>query len=346
LRAGLLGVGLVGIGAFLFDEPDPGWILLASLYPVTHVLELSATIYKNRISWRVPVAMRAAASTLSLAFVVALLAGGAVRPALYLCAVAAGSTLANVGLHVAARRHLPPIMPGERPIAKGIFAAALPLGLSGLCAQTYFYVDNLFVRAIEGPEAVGVYNIGVRILGFSIMVALFASMAALPWFTREHAEQRLGEAIARLAQPLFALAGLGAGVLFPWCEELLGLFGPDFVAGGPSLRWLLSAVCVIYLGAALMTAVVSTGRTRSMLTITSSGLLLNLVGNALLVPRLGIEGAAIATLATEAAVVIGATLALARLGVRPFGGRRAALWLGGPLAFAAGAWLSSLLPLA
>jgi len=345
LRASLVGVALVGGGALVFDEPDAGWVLLASLYPVTHVLELSATVYKNKISWRVPVAMRAVASTLSLVFVVALLANDVLRPALFLCAVATGSAFANLGLHLAARRHLPPVPAGERRIAQGIFAAALPLGLSGLCAQTYFYVDNVFVRAIEGPEAVGVYNIGVRILGFSIMVALFASMAALPWFAREHAQGRLGSAIARLAQPLFALAGLGAGILFPWCEELLALFGPDFVAGGASLRWLLSAVCVIYLGAALMTAVVSTGKTRSMLAITASGLAINLVGNALLVPRFGIEGAAAATLATETAVVIGAAIVLARIGVRPFSGRRAALWLGGPVAFAIGAWVSSLLPL-
>lgn len=345
LRAGLLGVALVGGGALAFDEPDAAWILLASLYPVTHVLELSATVYKNKISWRVPVAMRAFASALSLTFVLTLYAADVTRPALYLCAVAAGSTIANVGLHLAARRHLPPVLASERPPARGIFKAALPLGLAGLCAQAYFYVDNLFVRAIEGPAAVGVYNLGVRILGFSIMVALFASTAALPWFAREHAAGRLGSAIARLAQPLFTLAGLGAGVLFPWSAELLSLFGSEFAVGAASLRWLLVAVCVIYLGAALMTGVVATGKTGAVLAITASGLGLNLVGNTLLVPRLGIEGAAIATLATESLVVVGACAVLARIGNLPVGGWRTLLWLGGPLGFLAGSWLSSLLPL-
>ena len=179
---------IVGGGAFFFGEPDAFWILVACIYPMTHVLELSATIYKNQIAWRVPVAMRAIASTLSLAFVGVLLVRDVTQPALYLCAVAAGSAFANVGLHLAARRHLPPVLASERVPVRGLFAAALPLGLAGLCQQAYFYVDNLFVRAIEGSEAVGHYNIGVRILGYTIMVALFASMAALPWYAREHAE--------------------------------------------------------------------------------------------------------------------------------------------------------------
>ena len=151
--------------------------------------------------------------------------------------------------------------------------------------------------------------------------------------------------MTRLAQPLFALACLGAGILFPWSELLLSFFGEGFVAAGPSLRWLLVATCVIYLGAALMTAVVAAGRTRSMLVIAVLGLAVNLLGNTVLVPRFGIEGAAMATLATEVTVALGGTVALLALGATPFWGRRAILWLGGPAAFAVGATVSSWLPL-
>ena len=158
------------------------WILLASLYPLTHALELSTIVFKNRIAWGRPVLVRAIASALSLAFVVWGVRAGVREPALFLVGVAAGSAVGNVLLHLVGSRHLPPKAgSAERVVRVGpVLRAALPMGVAGLCQQTYFYVDNLFVRAIEGDEALGHYNVGVRILSYTIVVAMFASQAALP----------------------------------------------------------------------------------------------------------------------------------------------------------------------
>jgi O-antigen/teichoic acid export membrane protein len=152
--------------------------------------------------------------------------------------------------------------------------------------------------------------------------------------------------VARISQPLFALACLGAGILWPWTERVLALFKPGFESAGTSLRWLLCATAVIYAGSGLMTALVAAGRTKSILAIAAIALGANLAANTVLVPAMGIAGAGAATLATEAVVTVGANLALARIGVRPFSGARGLLWLLGPTLFALGAWASSLLPLA
>src|SRR5262249_6307096 len=154
------------------------------------------------------------------------------EPAHMLCGVAAGSTLGNLMLLAATRAHLPKRRAEWIPLAE-IFAAVLPLGLAGLFQMAYFYVDNLFVRAICGPEPLGRYNIAVRVMSYSIMVAIYATQAALPWLAREHARGMLGSAVAKLSQPLFALAGLGCGVLWPWTEKLLGVFRKGFESAGP-----------------------------------------------------------------------------------------------------------------
>ena len=341
LATGSFGVLLVGGGVVLFREPGATWILLASLYPVTHVFELSSTVFRNKIAWGVPVLMRAAASTMSLAFVLALVARGDTEPAHYLCGVAFGSAIANGMLHLASRKHLPRERAPDVPILE-VLKAAIPLGLAVLFQQAYFWADNVFVRAICGAEPLGGYNVGVRVMSMSIMVALFASQAALPWLAREHAAGRLTEAVTKLSQPLFALAGLGAGLLDPWAERILGIFGKGYENAGPSLRWLFAATAVIYAGSGLMTALVAAGRTRSILAIAATGLATNLIANSVLVPTKGIVGAGIATLLTEAVVTIGANVALARMGVRPFSGGRGLRWLAGPVLFAVGAWISSL----
>ena len=95
LATGSFGVLLVGGGVLLWREQGAAWILLASLYPVTHVFELSSTVFRNRIAWGIPVAMRAAGSTMSLAFVLLLVVRGDSDPSHFLCAVALGSAIAN-----------------------------------------------------------------------------------------------------------------------------------------------------------------------------------------------------------------------------------------------------------
>src|SRR5690606_8150915 len=141
--------------------------------------------------------------------------------------------LANVALYFVSRPWLPKRAARNAPW-RMLLVAALPLGLAGLCQQAYFYLDNLFIRALVGEVPLGHYNVGVRILSYSIMVAVYASLASLPWLTRRHAEGRLGEAAVTLVQPLFALAGLGAGLVWPWTEVLLRLFGPGFDAAAAS----------------------------------------------------------------------------------------------------------------
>ncbi len=216
-----------------------------------------------------------------------------------------------------------------------VLLAALPLGIGGLCQQAYFYVDNLFVRAFVNEEALGHYNVAVRVLSVAIMIAVYATLTALPWFTREHARGELGVAIRRLGAPLFALAGLGVGLLLPSSGALLSIFGSEFRAATESLHVLLLGALLVYLGAVRITALVATGSSQAVLVVTFAALLINLIGNALLVPSIGIEGAAISTLATEASVAIGAGIALRRVGVDPLGGR-VAIWLGGPIAVGIG----------
>lgn len=341
LLAGAIGVALTTAIAFGYREPDAWLLVLAALYPVTHVLELSATVFRNRIAWGVPVAMRAIASALSLGFVAALAANEVRSPALYLLGVAAGSTLANVALHLSARRHLPRTGAAPAPWRE-LWSEAWPLGVSALFAQTYFYVDNLFVRELRGEEELGPYNIAVRVLSYSIMIAQYTSLTVLPWLRRRHFDGQLGPALAQLGPPLFAFAGLGAGLVWPWTTELLELFRPGFGVAGAGLKWLLGATVAIYAGATLLTAVVALGLNRQRLWISAGGLALNVLANFWAVPKYGVAGAGLTTFATEVFVALAAAWVLARRGVQLGAAWR---WLGGPVLFALAAWISSHLPL-
>jgi O-antigen/teichoic acid export membrane protein len=209
---------------------------------------------------------------------------------------------------------------------------ALPPALIGLLQQAYFWADNGFVRAWAGEAELGRYNAAVRVFQWLCFFAAFATTSALPWLARRHEEGALGPAVARLAQPLFALGCVAAGLLLPWSGALLALaFGQGFEAAAPSLRWLLVALTMVFPGAAFLTALLAAGRARAALGVTALALAVNLGGNALLVPRSGAEGAALMTLLTESTVTFASLFALRSLGAWP---REAAWrWLLGPLAF-------------
>ncbi len=315
LGAAAAGWGLVAVFGVLADEPGLPWLLLAALYPFTHALELSSTVYRNRIDWRLPVLARTLGTVAGLLFVIALAARGVDEAAPYVCAVAAGSALANVGLWLVARSEMPRTG-SAGPSAWALLRVAAPLGIAGLCAQLYFYVDNVFVRVFSGEAELGPYNVAVRFLSVLIMIAQYASAAALPWLARRHAAGELGGALVRLGQPLFALFALVAGALTPFSAQLLRTFHPEFDTASVALQWLFAAAAVIYAGSALVTALVATGNTHAMLRISATALAFNVVANFLAVPRFGIAGAAATTLATEALVALGAARELRRHGVR------------------------------
>jgi O-antigen/teichoic acid export membrane protein len=322
---GFLAFALLAGTARLLDPLEAPWVALAALAPFSRVLELSSVVFQREIAWGLPVFLRALGATLRFLVVLFVWRAGARGFGPFLAAHALALALGNVTLHVVARARLPLAGPsGERPGARALelLRAALPLAAAGLCQQAYFYADNLFVRALRGEAELGHYNAAVRVFSALVAFAAFATNAALPWLARRGHAGELRAAAARLAWPLFAGACLSAAALWPWSGELLrALYGAGFEAGATALRWLLGALVAVALGAPALTAVVAAGANRAVLAISAAALALNLLLNALLVPRAGMEGAAAATLATETVVLAGSLAVLG--GLRRSGSRAA-----------------------
>jgi O-antigen/teichoic acid export membrane protein len=315
--------------AALGREHDLAWVALAALAPLARVPEISAVVFQRDIAWGVPLLLRALGAGARLAAVVLLARRGELGFGPFLLVHAWGLALVNVALHFAARERLP----ARAPPLPGMLALALPPALIGLLQQAYFWADNAFVRAFAGEAELGRYNAAVRVFQWLAFFAAFATTSALPWLARRHEAGVLGAAVARLAQPLFAGACAVAGLSLPWSGVLLGVaFGVGFDAAAPSLRWLLAALAMVAPGAVFLTALLAAGRSRAALGVTALALLVNLGGNALLVPRAGAEGAALMTLLTESTVTFASLFALRSLGGWPRGSAWG--WLLGPLAFA------------
>jgi len=301
------------------SEPTAG-LLLAGLHFPTRALEASGLLFQNEIRWGVPALLRTALPALRLVAVVGLAASGVRSIEGYLLAFAALAAASNVLHHLVAR---PGLARSEgsssaAPPSGSLLALAWPLGLASLVQATYFYVDNIFVRRLAGVDEVGLYNAAVKLFSLGALAPALATQVALPWLAARAKEGKLDQAVGSLTSPLLlvgAPAALGLGLLASPLLELA--FGPRFDAAAPSLGWLALALLAVSFGAPLLTSLVALARPLTVLRVTGLGLLVNLVGNSALVPQLGAQGAALATLGTEACVGWAAWRALDRLGLRP-----------------------------
>jgi O-antigen/teichoic acid export membrane protein len=205
------------------------------------------------------------------------------------------------------RRHLPPEIRNAHPQyrTREWLSSALPLmfvtGLYVINSRT----DTMMLAAMEGPEAVGIYNVASRGAGFVGFFLLAGQRALAPTLARFHQRgdhERMQEVVTVASRLILtASVPVALALIFGgrWILDLV--YGAEFVPGAGALA-LLS---VAYLGGVAMGPVapllVMTGHERTAAWGVGSSAILNIILNAILIPILGLEGAAIATGISHAA---------------------------------------------
>jgi O-antigen/teichoic acid export membrane protein len=189
----------------------------------------------------------------------------------------------------------------------GIVRDVAPIGAGLVLSALYFRVDVFVVGASRGAEAVALYSAVFRLVEALRLFPAAVLAVVLPALVRA----RDGRPLARtaLAVTLFALAATvplwaSAG----WIVRLV--YGPAFAGSVPAFRILLLAFPLFSLNYALTHQLVGWDRQTAYAIVCGAALAINLALNARLVPSLGIEGAAWATLWTEIVVTMGSALAL------------------------------------
>ena len=312
LTTGAFAFLVIALSAHFLERDRAGWIVLAGLYPLTRCLETSSLVYQVHVRFDVPVAIRTAVATCRALTLIVLVSQGHTSPGPLIAVHAAWTSVGHSLQHLFAGRRLRALPKSASSPLVPFFFRALPLALTGVLQQGYFYIDNLLIRGMLGEEALGLYNASARLFSGLALLAAYATTAALPWFARQDAKGQLESALRGLQKPLLIGGVCSVLFLWPFAEPALVLiFGPGFEAAAGSLRWLLVGVCFVSVGAAPLTALIAKGLYWSVASIACVALVLNLVVNFVLLPTMGIQGAAIATVLSEAAVA-GASLLLLR----------------------------------
>ena len=222
------------------------------------------------------------------------------------------------------RADRPPAI-GRADLRHRFWAFALPRSFAGVFALTILWVDALLLGALESTEAVGVYTAATRWLivgnfaGNAVALAFGPQIAAVLARGGPDDARRLFQAATAWLVLLAWPAYLTAMVFAPY---LVTAFGSGFGDGA-------SVIAITGVGFLLASAagpidmlLLMAGRSRLSLINTGVALATNIGANLLLIPHLGIQGAALAwTLSLAVANGLPAIQMWLLLRVQPLGAR-------------------------
>lgn len=192
------------------------------------------------------------------------------------------------------------------------------LVLSGLLGALIRTTDIVLIALLLGETQVGVFSAAYRIcfLILAIAIALHSTyqprLAQIPTDdlpAMRRLTERAFESSGSLAIPFLVGGWILAGPIMG------NLFGLDFAVGRDAFRLLLLAMGLYFLHGNLFQLLVVFDRTRPELAIRGTAAGLNLILNLLLIPRFGIEGAAVATVLAELLILVWRWIVCRQLGV-------------------------------
>jgi O-antigen/teichoic acid export membrane protein len=242
--------------------------------------------------------------------------------------VAIGAVVAFQMVAVMVRKRQPdlswePPTRSRRAVAVEFWRFSAPRGLAGILEVTLGWLDILLLGALRPAEEVGVYAAVSRTVVAALFVLRAMNKAFQPRISALLAQGRQAQAQILYQVTTWWLMAASLPIyitlaLFP--QYLLQVFGAEFSAGDTALA-VLSLAMLINVSTGNVTAVLLMGGKSSWNLMNAFGALtINVTLNLILIPRLGLVGAAIAWGASIAAQNLAAVIQVrALLGLRPFG---------------------------
>lgn len=196
-----------------------------------------------------------------------------------------------------------------------ILRKSAPFALLVLLMAAYGHVDSIVLRAMASDEQAGIFAGAFRLLDALTMVAYLVSVPLLPVFSRLCREKESVTPYMRLVFWPMMLFAVGTAVACAvWAEPVMRLLYHGRAAlYVPVFRVIIFGIIPIGLTYIFGTLLTAGGYLRQLNTFAAVSLVLNIVVNMLLIPRLGATGSAWASLSTQSFMAVAQVLLSVRL---------------------------------
>lgn len=181
-------------------------------------------------------------------------------------------------------------------VLKSILRFSIPLVPAGLAVFINLYINRFALNHFGSLADVGLYSLANRMAGITTLLLIGVQAAITPLIYQNHSKATTPSEIAALFNGFATVALLLCLGLSLFAEEIISLIsGPEYLASAALIAILAPAVLLsqLYVFAPGMAIA---KKTQLQLLVTLIAAAVSLAANWLLVPALGIHGAALATL--------------------------------------------------
>jgi O-antigen/teichoic acid export membrane protein len=171
---------------------------------------------------------------------------------------------------------------------------ALPAYVGTMAAYLNYRVDEVIIAAFLPAEQLGFYALAVAVAERLWILPGAVATALLPHLA--NSPERDPRLAARIARHVMLWTGGACLLVFALADVLIRvLYSEAFAPAVTPLRWLLPGIFALSIGKILVAELLVREKPRYTLWATGIACSVNIAGNLVLVPRLGISGAAIAS---------------------------------------------------
>lgn len=195
----------------------------------------------------------------------------------------------------------------DRLLARQLLVEGWPVALALGLVSVYSHMDRVMIGWLIGKEATGLYTAAIKLseAWYFVPTAIINAVFPLLVLARGQSETRYYQ---RLQDVFDLMVWLAVAVAVPvtlWSSEILEVaYGHAYRQAGPVLSIHVWTAVLVFLGTASGRWMILEGMRRAYLARTAAGVMANFAGNLLLVPRVGIAGAAVSTLCAQFVVVL------------------------------------------
>lgn len=182
-----------------------------------------------------------------------------------------------------------------------IFKKSSPMALSAIAYFIMQSIDIIILSIYEGFDQIAYYSVSVKLAMLTTLALMSVNIVIAPRIAEIYENQKMQKLqmlIKHSTRIIFLISICVLSVLFFFSEEILGLFGQGYVIANNALVFLLAAQFFNAVSGPGAIYLNMTGRQKTLNKILVSALIINILLNFYLIPIQGINGAAIATLAS------------------------------------------------
>ncbi|TET24661.1 MAG: hypothetical protein E3J78_00820, partial [Candidatus Cloacimonadota bacterium] len=188
-----------------------------------------------------------------------------------------------------------------------LLRAAIPIGIAAIMNQVYFHFDLVTIGIIKGEIDVGLYNAAFKIITFLLSVDTAFAWIYFPMVSRFFIESK--EKLRKLILTgtklifLFVIPLAFGGTLL--AERVIRLvYGNQFIGAADAFRILIWAIPLTSIQTIFAFGLLGCNREKKYTIGMVVGTVVNIVLNIILIPLMGIKGAATATIISEIIMLI------------------------------------------